>query len=395
MLLEIKNNHQFYIAFIKQKKMKKLFYIFALVAFTLTSCDKNEVLKQTIEEPTLPTFVSKLPSFNADVLYVVGREYETLKDGTSQKSPRFKVKGNVVNANTMTLYEYIEMRLIELYPDVAYVGMAKDMEQEGTQAMQMYKDYLAKRKVWEESQGIFREEEIETPGFTSIEDEIQLMSMTPEEEAKFRALNALATSSEFVTNVDLENILKAKSSTGIQKSPQITLEAALGIAVLVVGVYAVIRAEICKERAENMQIRTDFYGNRTDLLPDAFRHIYVSMMLRRYLSQPTSWLIMDVYQENVKIWLKNIFRKIDVVNNPRDKYMDYHNNNVGRDTQYDQFRGKWLADMHNWELWGRKVRDFVNISNNGVKKNWLSTTDTETVKNDRNNTDKFKYIWYE
>ncbi|MDO9154371.1 MAG: hypothetical protein Q7U47_11845 [Paludibacter sp.] len=376
--------------------MKKLFYLIALVVFTLTSCNDNEVVqKQSFEEPTPPTFVSKLPSFNAEALYVVGREYETLKDGTSQKSPKFKVKGNVVNANTMTLYEYIEMRLIELYPDVAYVGMAKDMEQEGTQAMQMYKDYLAKRKVWEESQGIFREEEIETPGFTSIEDEIKLMAMTHEEEANFRALNALATSSEFVTNVDLENIFKSKSNTGIQKAPQITLAAALGVAVVVVGVYAVIRAEICKERAENMQIRTDFYGNRTDLLPDAFRHIYVSMMLRRYLSQPTSWLIMDVYQENVKIWLKNLFRKIDVVNNPRDKYMDYHNNNVGRDTQYDLFRDKWWADMHEWELWGTRVRNFVNNTNNGVKKSWLSTTDIETVKNDRNNTDKYKYIWYE
>jgi hypothetical protein len=369
--------------------MKKLFYLIALVAFTLTSCNDNEVVqKQSFEEPTPPTFVSKLPSFNAEALYVVGREYETLKDGTSQKSPKFKVKGNVVNANAMTLYEYIEMRLIELYPDVAYVGMAKDMEQEGTQAMQMYKDYLAKRKVWEESQGIFHEEEIETPAFTSIEDEIQLLAMTPEEEANFRALNALATSSEFVTNVDLENIFKSKSNTGIQKAPQITLAAALGVAVVVVGVYAVIRAEICKDRAVAKQ--NEFYPNRSDLKPDAFRHIYVSMMLRRYLTEPTSWLIMDVYQENVKNW----FNKSGA-NNPCDKYMDYHNNYVGRHTKYDLFRGSWWRDMHKWELWGTRVRNFVDDSNNGVSKNWAADTDEETVKNDKNSTDKNKYIWYE
>ena len=60
-------------------KMKKIFYIFALAAFTLTSCNDNEVVqKQTIQEPTPPTFVSKLPSFNSDALYVVGREYETI-----------------------------------------------------------------------------------------------------------------------------------------------------------------------------------------------------------------------------------------------------------------------------------------------------------------------------
>jgi len=35
-------NEKFYEAFEKQNKMKKLFYLIALVAFTLTSCDKNE-----------------------------------------------------------------------------------------------------------------------------------------------------------------------------------------------------------------------------------------------------------------------------------------------------------------------------------------------------------------
>ncbi len=77
--------------------MKKLVYLIALAAFMLTSCDQNEVMqKQSFEEPTPPTFVSKLPRFNAEALYVVGREYETLKDGTSKKSPKFKVKGKVV-----------------------------------------------------------------------------------------------------------------------------------------------------------------------------------------------------------------------------------------------------------------------------------------------------------
>lgn len=75
--------------------------------------------------------------------------------------------------------------------------------------------------------------------------------------------------------------------------------------------------------------------------------------------------------------------------------MDYHNNNLGRDTKYNLFRGKWLADMHKWELWGTRVRDFVDNTNNGIKVNWLETTDKETVKNERNAANKNKYIWYE
>lgn len=370
--------------------MKRLVYLIALAAFMLTSCDQNEVIqKQSFEEPTPPTFVSKLPRFNAEALYVVGREYETLKDGTSKKSPKFKVKGKVVSADTLTLFEYIEMRLIELYPDKAYVGMAKDMAEEGTLAMQMYSDYLAQRKVWEESQGIFHEEEIETPGFTSIEDEIQLMAMTPEEEVKFRTLNALATNSEFATTADFEAFFKVKSNTGMKQAAQLEPISTGLLVASVMGVgagYAVARVIICYDRTIEMQQRDDFYKNKTGMLPDAFNHIYVSMMLRRYLSQPMAWLIMDVGWEN--IISKNEF--------PRDKYMDYHNNNVGRDTRYDLFRGKWLADMHKWELWGTRVRDFVNDTiHNGVKMNWLTTTDKETVKNERNSADKNKYIWYE
>ncbi len=52
-LIALRNkNEKFYEAFEKQNKMKKLFYLIALVAFTLTSCDKNEadVNKNVVNE---------------------------------------------------------------------------------------------------------------------------------------------------------------------------------------------------------------------------------------------------------------------------------------------------------------------------------------------------------
>ena len=108
--------------------MRKIIYFFALLAFGFTSCDKQNAIAEVSSFPNPPEVVkSKLPKFPAEVLYVVGREYETIKDGTSMKAARQKMNGKIANINEMTLNRYVEDRLIELYPEEAYVGIANDM----------------------------------------------------------------------------------------------------------------------------------------------------------------------------------------------------------------------------------------------------------------------------
>ena len=92
---------------------------------------------------------------------------------------------------------------------------------------------------------------------------------------------------------------------------------------------------------------------------------------------------------------------MDVVNeakvgNPfRDKYMDLHNNYVGRHTQYALFRGSWANDMYDWELWGQRVSTFVdNHTGNGSHKIWPESTSTSTIKSDEKNTSNSRYIYY-
>lgn len=62
-LIALRNkNEKFYEAFEKQNKMKKLFYLIALVAFTLTSCDKNEadVNKNVVNEINTGLLIKKV-----------------------------------------------------------------------------------------------------------------------------------------------------------------------------------------------------------------------------------------------------------------------------------------------------------------------------------------------
>ena len=53
--------------------MKKLFYLFAFVAFTLTSCDKNELVKQEISHVTeqkidnILSIIDKNPNFTNSI----------------------------------------------------------------------------------------------------------------------------------------------------------------------------------------------------------------------------------------------------------------------------------------------------------------------------------------
>lgn len=366
--------------------MKKLIYLVVIMAIAFVSCNKNEEIYKT-SEPTPPEmYISKLPKFPAEVLYVIGREYETIKDGTSKKISMQKVQKRISNINEMTLNQYVEDRLIELYPEETYVGLADDMEAEGLQTIEEHENYLAQLKTYEMSIGIFTETEAPVAEFTSIEDEIELMGMTQEEETKFRQLNALAISSKFATLDDFNNIIYyTNTKGGEQKVTQVAWGWITAAGIVVLGVYAVIRAKICKERAENKQI--EFYGGSGITLNsgtqnDAFKHIYVSMMLRRYLTEPSAWAVMDLYWESAN------------ENKPCDKYMDLHNNYLGRHTKYWTFRGNWWSDMHKWQLWGERVRDFVNTTSNSAKKTWNLNTAESTVKTDKNSTDKNKYIYW-
>jgi len=92
---------------------------------------------------------------------------------------------------------------------------------------------------------------------------------------------------------------------------------------------------------------------------------------------------MDVYYED-----KN-------PNSPCDKYMDLHNNSLGRNTQYWTFRGPYFKNLFNWQTWTSRVNVFIENSNNAIKMNWNLSTAESTVKSDESSADRKKFIyWY-
>jgi hypothetical protein len=370
--------------------MKKLFYIFVTVAIALMSCDEQNNVVEKKSAPIPPVIqVSKLPTFPAEVLFVVAREYETIQDGTSKKAPMRKIKSKVVNVVSQTLLEYTEDRLIELYPDVAYEGIVEDMVEEADVVKANYELYLQDLADWEESMGIYAENEVQHE-FVSEEDEIEYMQMTLDEQTEFRRLNLMAISENYATTEDFQNFFSTASNMkGQQKIAPIVVVGISVACLAAIGAYAYYRAKLCESRAKDKA--ADFYPDyRSGEKGDAFKHTYVSMTLRRYLTELVAYLVMDVYWESTN------------ENQPCDKYMDYHNNYVGRHSKYWTFRGKWLADMYNWEKWADNVKFFINNpTSNGIKKNWATinlndytSLGIDYISNDENNTDDNKYIYW-
>ncbi|MDO9154949.1 MAG: hypothetical protein Q7U47_14780, partial [Paludibacter sp.] len=232
---------------------------------------------------------------------------------------------------------------------------------------------------------------------TSIDKLIEVMNPTQEEMELIQRLEGLATGINYATTEDFENIFKTKGTTdGIQKSSKSVVGVVLiGVGVIaVVGVTAYLVAKMCENRTYD-KIK-DYYGiSKDDVISgtkvDAFKHTCVSMLLCSYLTQPSAWAIMGYYE-------------IANPNKPCDKYMDFHNNSVGRDTKYWTFRGPYFNNLFNWQTWTLRVCDFINNSGNGIKMNWATFDDVNNIwlynisESDiistKNNADKNKYIYW-
>ncbi|HEY0036401.1 MAG TPA: hypothetical protein VGB66_06910 [Longimicrobium sp.] len=118
------------------------------------------------------------------------------------------------------------------------------------------------------------------------------------------------------------------------------------------------------------KLRAESASASPNLIPgdtrrDAFRHVYVNVMLRRYCSGPIAEAIMDANEWGNAGWGARV--------------MDYHNNDLGRYAKYKHFRGHWFWDRWSWGVWGHRVRRFIDDPQNGTFLSALqSTTLTET-----------------
>lgn len=189
----------------------------------------------------------------------------------------------------------------------------------------------------------------------TVQEEIEYTSATAEEEAEMLHIEQLAVSGgidKWALTLDDGTGFAANGPQSSQMVQPVGWAAAIGVSAVAVGIvggYVYWRASQSAGRAYG---RAElYYGNLTgdDDNRDAFRHMYVNVLLRRYITGVLGKLIMDHRERN---------------STPREKAMDLHNNDIGRSVRYEHFRARRWLDRWNWEKWGERVRDYTNSPSN-------------------------------
>lgn len=305
-----------------------------------------------------------LPTFPSEALYVLGARWET--DSMLQKE--------------QNLADFIEQELIRLYPEKAYKGYISKL---CSVADQLLVNSTQRPTLFIPKQQEIRYSNSQSPSgilyanldSLSIDKELQLLELTPQEQADWQRLQELAHSHQPLTretfdtlNIEFfeeENILL---SLLLWRGPRMF--------------YRVLQS---KARAEKLAYY--YYGEATNngRPGDAFKHIYVNVLLRTYVGEWLSHAIMDIFWE----WKSP--------NAPCDHYMDLHNNVIGRQTRYEEFTtiDAQCSDTRHWLQWGENVQRFIQDSVNGELQGWDKETPIFIVKPAAEKVSDMQYIYWD
>jgi len=324
--------------------------------------------------------------FPSDVLYVISREFELIQDSTSLKSQTPEATSN----KNISFPTYMEKRLVELYPSKAFKGMMTDFCLEKASGLAFMNSKLSLPEN-SELVNVKNSQMAKTEPFyhfVSIEDEMDFMDMSERERNKYLALNELATNKKFANITDFEKINNALDSIPFNlddNDMSFFLEDNVFLSCVLFaggGAYVIYRVKQNKERA--IYVAQKHYPDNISCgkKGDAFKHLTVSMLLRRYLTEEMAYLIMDLFWEN---W---------AINSPCDRHMDLHNNHVGRHSKYSTFRGNTWENTYNWKKWVENIHNFVENEHNAIEKPWNKEIIEYVIEKDTKTTNKNKYIFW-
>ncbi len=363
--------------------MKKVIVYLLIFGMLLSSCGQYIASgEDELNQNKKIQNINDIPNFPFLVIHIVQREYiyqyvEQIQNTHSNEINK-KIFADNIEEGIPTFDEYLEDRLIQLFPDDAYLGMVADIRS-------LTDDMLIE---YEATEGKINDPfENEYEPMTTLEKEIEYINMNQEEIDFYTQLEELATQDEPLTleeiEISLDPLFKQNASTGIFTG----LLIGSGVIALIAAVigYSYLRARQCESRAYTKT--EEYFGIiQSGEKGDAFKHIYVSMLLRRYLTRTGSYLIMGYHEKENE----NSFYG--------DTAMDYHNNSVGRIGQYSSFRGAYFGDMYNWEGWAENVNNYINNSSNGVKFSWSKETTSLTpdiiIDEDLMDIPNTKYVYY-
>ena len=341
--------------------MRKCFvFLIGLACVMLVSCRTQQTLHQPV---VLQADTTVIPDFPAEVLYVLGARWEA--DTALQDH---------------TIAEYIEEELMRLYPEKAYAGYINRLcaLTDGLLVSSQRKPILFnphRQEINFLSTASLRTDFYAALDSLSLEEEMEVLELTPQEQADWDVLQSLVHSEQPITRTafdtlnieffDEENVLLTLL---LWRGPRLF--------------YRVLQS---KARAE--KLARYYYGEATNngRPGDAFKHIYVNVLLRTYVGEWLSHAIMDIFWE----WKSP--------NAPCDHYMDLHNNIIGRQTRYDEFTtiDTQCTDMRHWLQWAENVQHFVQDSVNGDYQGWNKETPTFVVEPAAQKVSNTQYIYWD
>ncbi len=349
---------------------------------SLTACHtKKQATVSQVSQPATHTSkpdTTLIPAFSGEVLYLFGREYVAIHDSLSHKFHHPYAAR--VRHEQRSMMDYVEQRLQEWYPDIAYKGMVQKWNQIALMIANV-PDNAVQLFVNRE----FGKQRTNGQFYHAASDmeEAVMLQMTVEEQAFFDQLNRLATADTFALRNSLpqasyaiEREISQNFTPDIHESFE--QENILTSLMLAGGPYALYRVLLSKQRAERQAKM--FYGADTNSgkQGDAFKHMYVNVLLRAYTSKEIAKFVMDDVWE---LWH---------VNAPCDRYMDLHNNQIGRNLRYWDFH----QNTNDWKEWGKSVQQFVQDSVNSSFKEWDKETVQFKVLQDSRNTPETQYIFW-
>jgi hypothetical protein len=366
-----------------------------------------------------PRLVSRTPHYPAVAVYIVYREYVNQHPGLtrlSQDDPEYQ--------------RYMEKRLRELYPQRGYAGMMRAAVAEMREYRRQWKDYeqarIARRggispqmceinmtsistaeycepgggggggggsypppqpEYYDDGswsgQVEFAVDETQVP---SVQEEADTLQASPYEHDRLLYYESLALGND--GGYEIQGANKSRDDlirmAAADRGPgEISIQLwgpSVNIPLGVAAVFAV-RVLFSKWRAESASATYYPSLDAGDTKRDAFRHIYVNVMLRRYITAPLAKAVMDINEW----WNANWGARI----------MDVHNNHLGVEVKYEHFRGHWLWDRWSYGVWGGRVRNYINDSRNAAFLPALANTNDEAgAKAIRATVPSYIYIYF-
>lgn len=367
--------------------MKPIYIIILLsIVSIFYSCKTKKVVKApvVVEENVPQADTTLIPSFPSEVLYVLTREYESVWDSTREKYDTKEAE--YIRNNNVPIKEYMEYRLITLFPDLAYVGLLDKIE---NKAKQMLPSMSKVMPSFRSQDGYYMPSFAEKVDLERVSDEneIKKLYLSYSEQDVFEKMNALADASSFVELEEIRNIEVNDSIWNIDKklsedSVPYYMKESMLISMLTSGLGSHVFFRIMQSKARATYVAEFFYPGLTKdgRKGDAYKHLYVNTMLRNYVGPVMAWLIMDIYWENA------------ASNAPCDMIMDLHNNHVGRNSRYRDLRG---SEYSQWVDWAYNVKSFVeDTTRNAQYHNWNKEIPLLVIKEEESKSNDRLYLYW-